>query len=80
MESTTFLLLSERVQDTMYDCVIMILTAVEVRTLCNVAVGSENQLHILDNALATQTEGCREKTERDNDTHELARYLFGSNV
>lgn len=30
---------------------IMILTAVKVRTLCNVAIGSENQLHILDNAL-----------------------------
>lgn len=27
------------------------LTAIKVRTLGNVAVGSENQLHVLDNAL-----------------------------
>lgn len=37
----------------------MILTAVKVRTLCNVAVGSENQLHILDNALPTQRGGVQ---------------------
>lgn len=43
--------------DTMHYCVITILTAVEVRTLRNVAIGSKNQLHILDNALETQREG-----------------------
>lgn len=51
----------------------MILTAVKVRTLSDVAIGSENQLHILDNALETQGEGCEEETERDNDTHGLVR-------
>lgn len=63
-ENIFFLLFSEFVQDTMYDCVTMILTAVKIRTLRNVAIWSKNQLHILDNALATQREGCREKTER----------------
>lgn len=47
----------------------MVLTAVKVRTLSDVAIRSENQLHILDNALETQREGCREETERDDDTH-----------
>ncbi len=50
----------------MYECAIVILTAVKVRTLCDVAIGSKYQLHILDDALDTQREGCREKIERDS--------------
>lgn len=58
--------------DTMRYCVITILTAVKVRTLRNVAIGSKNQLHILDNALETQREGGgMEKAERHSDTHGL---------
>lgn len=66
MESTLFffffLLLRECVWDTVSDRVIVILTAVEVRTLCDVAVGSENQLHVLDDALETQRGRRRRKT------------------
>lgn len=64
--------LSEHVMDTVHYCVITILTAVKVRTLRNVAIGSKNQLHILDNALETQREGGMEKAERDSDTHGFA--------
>lgn len=56
-------LLSVHVKHIVYDCV-MILTAIKVRTLGDVAIGSKNQLHILDNALATQRR-CRVNTERD---------------
>lgn len=62
-----------RVQNTVYGCIIIILTAIKVRTLGDVAIGCENQLHILDNALATQEEEEQGKDRRHNDTHGLAR-------
>lgn len=55
--------------DTMHYCVITILTAVKVWTLRNVAIGSKNQLHILDNALETQREGGAWKRQKDTVIH-----------
>lgn len=46
--------------------VVVILTTVKIRTLCDVAVGSKNQLHILNNALPTEREGGSENRKGDN--------------
>lgn len=44
---------------------ITVLTTVKVWTLRDVAVGSKNQLHILNNALATEREG---EVKREKET------------
>lgn len=52
------------------------LTAIKVRALRNVAVGSENQLHVLDNAL----EGERRWESVRTGAHGGSKQLYGCTV